>query len=111
MDLFAFIQVADPTKVKVRERERAEGEARLLDSTIGRVVLLLPVSPARAESELESSVRRLFDERGSADKRDSAAGSGQKTETGTTTGVRIVTDENVVAERPSTQEKASCYGC
>ncbi|GJY89584.1 hypothetical protein Tco_0504780 [Tanacetum coccineum] len=37
MDLFAFIQVVDPTKVKVGEWERSEEEARLLDSTVGRV--------------------------------------------------------------------------
>nr|GEZ36560.1 putative transposase (putative), gypsy type [Tanacetum cinerariifolium] len=37
MDLFAFIQVVDPTKIKVVERECAEGEAKLLDSIIGRV--------------------------------------------------------------------------
>ncbi|GKG37940.1 hypothetical protein Tco_0457163, partial [Tanacetum coccineum] len=71
MDLLAFIHVADPTKVKVEERERAEEEARLLDSTVRRVVLLLPVAPARAESELEASVEKLFDEGGSADQGDS----------------------------------------
>nr|GEY64330.1 hypothetical protein [Tanacetum cinerariifolium] len=54
MDLFAFIQVANPTKVRVVERER-------------RVVLLLPVASARAESELETNVDKLFDEGGSAD--------------------------------------------
>nr|GEY45423.1 hypothetical protein [Tanacetum cinerariifolium] len=42
MDLFAFIYVADPTKVKTVKRERVEEEAKLLDSTIGRVVPLLP---------------------------------------------------------------------
>ncbi|GJV11996.1 hypothetical protein Tco_1353537 [Tanacetum coccineum] len=36
-------------KVKVREEERTEGEARLLDSTVGRVVPFLPVALARAE--------------------------------------------------------------
>nr|GEU77131.1 transposase (putative), gypsy type [Tanacetum cinerariifolium] len=61
MGLFSFIQVADPTKVKVGEQEHAKGEARLLDSIVGRVVLLLPVAPTRAECELEASVVRLFD--------------------------------------------------
>ncbi|GJR79064.1 hypothetical protein Tco_0149849 [Tanacetum coccineum] len=70
--LFAFIQVADPTKVKVREWERVEDEARLLDSTVRRVVPLLPVSPDRAESELEANV-----------------------ETEIATGDRIVADEDV----------------
>nr|GEX68184.1 transposase (putative), gypsy type [Tanacetum cinerariifolium] len=94
IDLFAFIQVADPTKVKVGERERAEGEARLLDSTVGRVVPLLPVAPARTESELEASVERLFDEGASADQVDSAAGGGQEAEVGIAMGVRIVVEEN-----------------
>nr|GEV95417.1 bifunctional riboflavin biosynthesis protein RIBA 1, chloroplastic-like [Tanacetum cinerariifolium] len=96
--LFAFIKVADPTKVKVGERERAKGEARLLDSTVGRVVPLLPVAPAHADSELEASVERLFNEGGSADQVDSAAG-GQEAEAGIATGVRIVAEENMVAER------------
>ncbi|GKD10616.1 hypothetical protein Tco_1190301 [Tanacetum coccineum] len=47
------------------ERQRAEGEPKLLDTTVGRVVSLLPVSPARASSELEASVEKLFDEGGS----------------------------------------------
>ncbi|GJY22699.1 hypothetical protein Tco_0396357 [Tanacetum coccineum] len=76
MDLFTFIQVADPTKVKVVNRERAEGEAKLLDSTVGCVVLLLPVSPARAKSELEASVENLFDEGGSTEQGDSTASGG-----------------------------------
>nr|GEV90082.1 hypothetical protein [Tanacetum cinerariifolium] len=60
-------KVANPTKVNIKERERAEGEARLLDSTVKRVVPLLPVALARAKSELEASVEILFDEGGSAD--------------------------------------------
>nr|GEW61755.1 putative reverse transcriptase domain-containing protein [Tanacetum cinerariifolium] len=105
MDLLSFIQVTDPTKVKVGEQERAEEEAKLLDSTVGRVVTLLPVSPARSESELEASVKRLFDEGGSADQVDSAAGGGREAETGIATRVRIVADENVVAERPKRPQK------
>ncbi|GKD76091.1 hypothetical protein Tco_1334373, partial [Tanacetum coccineum] len=95
MDLLAFIQVADPTKVKVGERERAEGEAKLLDSTVGRVVPLLPVAPARADSELEASMDRLFDEGGSADQEGFAAGGDQEVETEVVTGVRIIADETV----------------
>nr|GFA16071.1 hypothetical protein [Tanacetum cinerariifolium] len=57
-----------------RERERAEGEVKLLDSTVGRVVLLLPVAPARTKSELEDSVNKLFDEGGSANQGNSATG-------------------------------------
>ncbi|GJS04667.1 hypothetical protein Tco_0321175 [Tanacetum coccineum] len=65
MDLFSFIRTADPTKVGIGERQRGEDEPKLLDTTIGRVVLLLSVAPARAESELEASVDKLFDEGGS----------------------------------------------
>ncbi|GJX66610.1 hypothetical protein Tco_0300953 [Tanacetum coccineum] len=76
MDLFAFIHVVDPTKLKIVERERIEGERKLLDFTVGHVVPLLPVSPARSEGDLEASVDRLFDEGSSTDQGDSAIGSG-----------------------------------
>nr|GEU90293.1 hypothetical protein [Tanacetum cinerariifolium] len=75
MDIFAFI-TPDPTKVRIVERERNDGEARLLDTTIGRIVLLLPVDQDRADSELEASVERLFDE----------GGSGNQTEQGDSAG-------------------------
>ncbi|GJW12163.1 hypothetical protein Tco_1577990 [Tanacetum coccineum] len=65
MDLFAFIRTADPTKVRIGERQRGEDEPKLLDTTVGRTVPLLPVAPARAQSELDASVDRLFDEEGS----------------------------------------------
>ncbi|GJW16967.1 hypothetical protein Tco_0024403 [Tanacetum coccineum] len=65
MDLLSFIQTVDPIKVRIGERQRAEGEPKLLDTTKGRVVLLLLVAPARASSELEASVDKLFDEGGS----------------------------------------------
>ncbi|GJT79211.1 hypothetical protein Tco_1053553 [Tanacetum coccineum] len=61
MVLLSFIQTTEPTKVRVGERQRAEGEPKLLDTTVGRVVPLLPVAPARASSELEASVDMLFD--------------------------------------------------
>ncbi|GKB12020.1 hypothetical protein Tco_0845943 [Tanacetum coccineum] len=57
----------EETYPRVVERERNEDEPRLLDTTVGRIVLLLPVAPDRAESELEASVKRLFDEGGSAE--------------------------------------------
>ncbi|GJZ91054.1 hypothetical protein Tco_0662981 [Tanacetum coccineum] len=44
MDLFAFINHADPTKVRIGEREVREGEVPLLDSTRGRVVPLAGVN-------------------------------------------------------------------
>ncbi|GJU38380.1 hypothetical protein Tco_1191337 [Tanacetum coccineum] len=65
MDIFSFIHTPDPTKVKVVEREQKEDEPLLLQTTVGRIVPLLPVAPDRAESELEVSVDRLFDEGGS----------------------------------------------
>ncbi|GJV55729.1 hypothetical protein Tco_1456734 [Tanacetum coccineum] len=49
----------------VGERQRTEGKPKLLDTTVGRVVPLLPVAPARASSDLEASVEKLFDEGGS----------------------------------------------
>nr|GEV19648.1 hypothetical protein [Tanacetum cinerariifolium] len=54
--------LTDPTKVKVREWECVEEEARLLDSTIGRVVPLLPVASAGghdAEIELVTAVEDI----------------------------------------------------
>ncbi|GJT09208.1 hypothetical protein Tco_0843670 [Tanacetum coccineum] len=62
MDITAFIHTSDPTKVRNFEREQNEGEAWLLDTTIGRTVPLLLVAPDRAESELKASVKKLFDE-------------------------------------------------
>ncbi|GKA51246.1 hypothetical protein Tco_0744442 [Tanacetum coccineum] len=105
MDLLAFIQVTNPTKVKVGEQERAEEEARLLDSTVGRVVLLLPVALTHADSELEASVDRLFDEGGSANQGDFVAGGRQETETKIVMGVRFIADENVVTEKPNHPRK------
>ncbi|GJZ34495.1 hypothetical protein Tco_0580312 [Tanacetum coccineum] len=67
MDLLSFIRTADPTKVRVSERQRAEDEPKLLDTIVGRVVPLLPIAPARGESELEDSVDKLFNEGGSDD--------------------------------------------
>ncbi|GJR61007.1 hypothetical protein Tco_1503169 [Tanacetum coccineum] len=64
MDLFSFVCTADLTKVRIGERQRGEDEPKLLDTTVGRVVPLLPVAPARGESELEDNVDRLFDEEG-----------------------------------------------
>ncbi|GKF28768.1 hypothetical protein Tco_0095110, partial [Tanacetum coccineum] len=96
MDLFAFIHVMDPTKVKVVERERVKREPRFLDSTVGRVVPFLPVAPTRTEGELEASIDKLFDEGG---KGDSAAGDHDVViEPITDTEGHV--DENVVAERP-----------
>ncbi|GJW57145.1 hypothetical protein Tco_0103876 [Tanacetum coccineum] len=63
MDLLSFIQTADPTKVRIGERQRAEGKPKLLDTTMGHVVPLLPVSPAvtAPSSELRQVWTRHFD--------------------------------------------------
>ncbi|GJV17201.1 hypothetical protein Tco_1362524 [Tanacetum coccineum] len=105
MDLLAFIHVADPTKVKVGERERTKEEARLLDSTVGRVVPLLPIAPDRVDSELEASMEKLFDESGGANQGDSVAGGGQEIEAEIVLGVRFVDEDNVVAEKPKRPRK------
>ncbi|GJQ89725.1 hypothetical protein Tco_0000864 [Tanacetum coccineum] len=39
MDLLSFIRTADPIKVRVGERQRADGEPRLLETTVGRMVV------------------------------------------------------------------------
>ncbi|GKC30841.1 hypothetical protein Tco_1038135, partial [Tanacetum coccineum] len=103
MDLLAFIHVADPTKVRVVERERVVGEVKLLDSTVGRAVPLLPVAPARAASELEASVDKLFDEGGGANQGDSATGGSNDAEI-----EPVTTSEDtaaVTAERPKRHRK------
>ncbi|GKF44470.1 hypothetical protein Tco_0131022, partial [Tanacetum coccineum] len=82
MDIFAFIHTLDPTKVKVVE-------PRLLETTVGRTVPLLPVAPDRAESELEASVDKLFDEGGSgnqAGQGDSAGVGDHRTPSGASVG-------------------------
>ncbi|GJX79938.1 hypothetical protein Tco_0328087 [Tanacetum coccineum] len=61
-------------------------EPKLLDTTVGRVVLLLPVSPARGESELEDSVDMLFDEEGN----DGQAEQGDSTSGGQGVGIQLV---------------------
>ncbi|GJX80805.1 hypothetical protein Tco_0328954 [Tanacetum coccineum] len=107
MDLLSFIRTADPTKVRIGERQRAEEEPKLLDTTVGRVVPLLPVAPAHAESELEASVDKLFDESGSgnpAEQGDSASG-------GQGVGIQLVSEavetvvEDVAPLQPMRQKK------
>ncbi|GJS41646.1 hypothetical protein Tco_0566689 [Tanacetum coccineum] len=103
MDLFAFIQVVNPTKMRVVGRKRAEGEEKLLDFTIRRVVLLLPVAPAHAKSELEAGVDRLFDDGGSTKQGDSATGGGHDADIELVTATKNVAV--VTAERPIRHHK------
>nr|GEX05797.1 hypothetical protein [Tanacetum cinerariifolium] len=77
MDLLFFIRSADPTKMRIDERQRDEDEPKLLETTVGHVVPLLPVAPDRSSGELEASVEKLFGEGGSdeqAEQGDSASG-------------------------------------
>ncbi|GKB38409.1 hypothetical protein Tco_0883351 [Tanacetum coccineum] len=92
MDFLSFIRTVDPTKVRIGERQRKEGEPKLLDITVGRVVPLLPVAPARTEGELEASVDKLFDEEGS----------GNQTEQGDSATGREGADIQLVSERVDT---------
>nr|GEX86357.1 hypothetical protein [Tanacetum cinerariifolium] len=75
--LLSIIRTVDPTTIRIGEKERDEDEPKLLETTIGRVVPLLPVAPDHSSSELEASVDKLFDEGRSgeqADRGDSASG-------------------------------------
>nr|GEW65943.1 hypothetical protein VITISV_030863 [Tanacetum cinerariifolium] len=103
--LLAFIHAADPTKVRIVERERAEGEAKLLDSIVGCVVSLLPVALARAESELEASVEKLFDEGGSTKQVDFAVRGGHDAEIKFVTAAGDTVIGSVAAERPKPPRK------
>ncbi|GJW97941.1 hypothetical protein Tco_0179749 [Tanacetum coccineum] len=107
MDLFSFICTADSTKVRIGERQRGEDEFKLLDTTVGRVVSLLPVAPARAKSELEASVDKLFDEGGSGDQ----AEQGDSASGGQGVGIQLVSEvaetvvEDVAPLQPRRQRK------
>ncbi|GJR49179.1 hypothetical protein Tco_1399700 [Tanacetum coccineum] len=86
MDLFAFIQVADPTKVKVVERERDKGK-----------------------QYFGGKCGKLFDEGGSTKQGDSAAGSGHD---GASlrildAAVKDTAAGNATAERPRRQRQKS----
>nr|GEW57930.1 hypothetical protein [Tanacetum cinerariifolium] len=79
--LMCIVQhVANPTKVKVGERECVEGGSQDFGSTVRCVVLLLLVAPTHAESKLEASVERLFNEGSSVNQVDSTTGGGQEAE-------------------------------
>nr|GEX43285.1 transposase (putative), gypsy type [Tanacetum cinerariifolium] len=107
MDLFAFIHTLDPTKVKIFEWERIKDEPLLLQNTVGRTVPLLPVALNGADSELETSIDRLFDEGGSG----SQAGQGGSTGVREGTNIQPVTEatgivtEDVAPLRPRRQRK------
>ncbi|GKD02525.1 hypothetical protein Tco_1177499 [Tanacetum coccineum] len=60
MDLNAFIRTADPRKVKIVERARAENERPIVTVAKHRTVTLLPTSVVRSSGELSASVEREF---------------------------------------------------
>ncbi|GJQ89912.1 hypothetical protein Tco_0001051 [Tanacetum coccineum] len=107
MDLLTFIRNADPTKVRVGKRQRAEDEPKLLDTTVGRVVPLLPVTPAHGEGELEDSVDKLSDEGDSDDQ----AKQGDSASGGQGVGIQFVSEaaeviaEDVAPLQPRRQKK------
>ncbi|GKC45383.1 hypothetical protein Tco_1063105 [Tanacetum coccineum] len=103
MDLISFIQTVDPTKVRVGERQLAEDEPRLLDTTVGHVVPLLLIAPARAESELDASVDKLFDESGNGNQ----AEQGDSVSGGHGVGIQLVSEaaETVVEDAAPMQPR------
>ncbi|GKD68421.1 hypothetical protein Tco_1322511, partial [Tanacetum coccineum] len=60
MDLSAFIRTADPRKVRIVERARAENEGPIVTVAKHRTVTLLPTSVVRPSGELSASVEREF---------------------------------------------------
>ncbi|GJZ19673.1 hypothetical protein Tco_0556263 [Tanacetum coccineum] len=60
MDLNAFIRTADPRKVRIVERARAENERPIVKVAKHRIVTLLPTSVVRPFGELSASVEREF---------------------------------------------------
>ncbi|GJU35392.1 hypothetical protein Tco_1183746 [Tanacetum coccineum] len=60
MDLNAFIRTADPRKVRIVERPRAEHEGPIVTVAKHRTVTLLPTSVVRPSGELSASVEREF---------------------------------------------------
>ncbi|GJX13055.1 hypothetical protein Tco_0204813 [Tanacetum coccineum] len=78
-------------------------EPKLLDTTVGRVVPLLPIAPARAKSELDASVDKLFDEGGSGN----LAEQGDSTSGGHGVGIQLVSEavETIVEDADPVQPR------
>ncbi|GJZ45157.1 hypothetical protein Tco_0592753, partial [Tanacetum coccineum] len=60
MDLNAFIRTADPRKVRIVERPRAENEGPIVTVAKHCTVTLLPTFVVRSSGELSASVEREF---------------------------------------------------
>ncbi|GJU34062.1 hypothetical protein Tco_1182416 [Tanacetum coccineum] len=66
IDLFAFIRHADPTKVRIGERQIEEGQVPLLDSTQGRVIPLANKDDHGDQNENTESLESLNEGGGGA---------------------------------------------
>ncbi|GKE03716.1 hypothetical protein Tco_1395734, partial [Tanacetum coccineum] len=84
-----------------------EFEPKLMDTTVGRVVPLLPIAPARTESELDASVDRLFDEGGSGNlvEQGDSAGGGHVVGTPLVSEAAETVVEDVAPLQPKRQRK------
>ncbi|GJW77033.1 gypsy type transposase [Tanacetum coccineum] len=96
MDLNAFIRTADPRKVRIVERARAENERPIVTVAKHRTVTLLPTSVVRPSGELSASIEREFvgdaGGSGSGDQEIASVGGHDNVEP------IVPTTENVVAE-------------
>ncbi|GKD56393.1 hypothetical protein Tco_1289780 [Tanacetum coccineum] len=93
MDLFAFICHADPTKVRIGERQIEEGQVSLLDSTEGRVI------PLAGEDSQDGSGSGDVDQENRSEDTDRA---------GQDEAVTIVVDEEfraAAADKPKSKKK------
>nr|GEU52581.1 hypothetical protein [Tanacetum cinerariifolium] len=97
MDLISFIRTANPTKVRIGERKYDKDKPKLLETIVGRVVLLLPVAPGRSSGELEASVEKIFGEGGSGEQ----AKQGDSTSGGHGVGIDVVAETSVEDVAPT----------
>ncbi|GJX27405.1 hypothetical protein Tco_0233701 [Tanacetum coccineum] len=107
MDLFAFIHHADPTKVRIGEREAREGEVPLLQLTRDRVVPLAGVNDQGDQNEVvqDEGVHVVNEESGDAAVADQV---GQSDHVVHVRGFDIMGDDEVqaiVADKPKERKK------
>ncbi|GKF42447.1 hypothetical protein Tco_0125789, partial [Tanacetum coccineum] len=96
MDLNAFIRTADPRKVRIVERPRAENEGPVATMAKHRTVTLLSTSVVRSSGELSASVEREFV--GDASVGDASVGDGGDQGFDSTVGQEIVEPSVPVTE-------------
>ncbi|GKG50308.1 hypothetical protein Tco_0521408, partial [Tanacetum coccineum] len=92
---------------KIVEREQNEDEPLLLQTTVGRTIPLLPVTPDRAESRLEASVDKLFDEgeSGNQTEQGRSAGSGRDADIQLVSETVDIVAEDVAPVQPKRHKK------